>query len=85
MDIGLKRKYKKYKELLKKYDGIQLNKVKTSKYIGVCFNILNKKWKSYIIKNRKNKLTNDIQIGWYPTEQEAFNARNSKLKQLNLI
>jgi hypothetical protein len=82
LEIGLKRKYKKYKELLNIYNKIQLNKSKTSKKIGIFFNKLNGKWGAYITKNKKNKLKKNLHIGWYQTEIEAIRARKNKIKNL---
>lgn len=50
----------------------------SSKYIGVSFDKIQNKWKSYVIKNKKL-----IFLGYYIKEVDAAKAYNAKAKELH--
>jgi hypothetical protein len=57
-----------------------LRKLKTSKYVGVNFDLRSKKWRSQITLNK-----NKIHLGYFLTEEEAYQQRiNFELKN-NII
>lgn len=62
------------------YEEIQIAKEtrKSSKYYGVCFNKTSKKFKAYLVLNKKQ-----ITIGHYCDEVEAAKAYNKKALELN--
>jgi uncharacterized membrane protein len=56
------------------------NKDSSSKYVGVNFNKQNNKWKSYIVINKKQK-----HLGYFETEDEAYEKLISFKKEMNII
>lgn len=80
--IGLTRKYNKYLELCKLLPTLRLDT--TSKFKGVCFNKRNNNWKATIYKNKVNKLSKHLHLGWFKTENEAQLAIENRLKELNI-
>jgi hypothetical protein len=65
----LNRKHDRYIELVNQIE--KRTKKTSSKYRGVSYSKKMKKWLSYFIKNNKQ-----IKVGWFKTEQEAYDARN---------
>ena len=60
------------------HQDIQNNKNKSSKFYGVCFNKSRKKFKAYLVFNKKQ-----IVIGEFINELDAMNAYNLKADELN--
>jgi hypothetical protein len=54
-------------------------RIKTSKYLGIHFCKTEMKWRSIVPINEKRKT-----IGYFKTEQEAYEARENYIKKLNL-
>ena len=79
-NIGLKRKYLSYQNILEMIPSLKLTK--TSQYKGVCFNNRNQKWKSQVYNSTTKK---DIHLGWCNTELDAHNIRKNYMKKNNLI
>ena len=79
LDLCLKRKYNKFLEFKEKIKKMKSNN--TSNYRGICYNNANKKWKSTIQKNIKNKVSKTIHIGWFNTERLAILARQNEIKK----
>lgn len=51
---------------------------KSSRFVGVCWNEINNKWRAQIKINKKHK-----SLGVFDTELEAHNAYQNKLKEIN--
>lgn len=76
-NVYLNRKYEKWKNFKNEYD--QKNNLKKSRHTGVTHNNLSGKFEAYI--NHKNER---IYLGQFKSEDEAANAYNQKIKDLNL-
>jgi hypothetical protein len=64
-------------QLISQRENISKTKRGSSKYTGVSWSKLDKKWRSSILINKKR-----IHLGLFNTEEEAHNAYQNKLKQI---
>lgn len=88
-ELTLDELEKKYEELQRKYgytyseklskgiQGTKRNQTKSSKYVGVTWNKINKKWMSQISYKK-----NQYYLGYFDSEEEAAKAYNQKALEL---
>lgn len=88
-ELTLDELKKKYEELQRKYgysyseklskgiQGTKRNQLKSSKYVGVTWNKINKKWMTQISYKRKQ-----YYLGYFDSEEDAAKAYNQKALEL---